>query len=456
MINLKGAHNSKEMRRRDILNAPLLPLLIKMSIPTIIGMLVSVLYNLTDAFFIGMLNDKSMTAAIGIVFSFVSIVQAIGFWFGYGSGNNMSKRLGENNESEAAIISSLGLVFAIVSGIAIAILVEIFIVPVASFIGGSASKELLAFTIDYLKIIAISVPFTLYAITLYNQLRLCGNAKDGMLGLLSGMLSNIMLDPIYIFVFKTGFVGAAYATLTGHVIAVIVLTLLASKNGNISVRLNRARFNKVRIYHILAGGAPNFSRQGITSIALVLLNIRAAKYGAALIAALTVSSRIIALAIMIMVGWGQGFQPICAMNYGAKQYDRVKRGFKLTATIGTSFLIVASFILFIFAKQLVGYLSNNDDVVAIAVALLRMQCLTLPLFGFLATSSMFMQNVSQYLRALIIATSRQGTLYIPLLFILPTLFGEFGIYLLQPIADLLSFVLVIILIYRYFKGENLR
>ncbi len=446
---------TKEVRRHNILNKPLFRLLIKMSIPTIIGMLVSVLYNLTDAFFIGMLSDTSMTAAIGIVFSFVSIIQAIGFWFGYGSGNIMSKRLGEQNEGEAEIISSLGIVFAITSGIIIAVLVELFVVPLARFIGASASKDLLIFTVEYLKIIGIGVPFTLYAITLYNQLRLCGNAKDGMLGLLSGMLSNIVLDPIFIFSFKMGFVGAAYATLMGHIIATVVLTVLASKNGNIPARLNRARFSKARVYHILAGGAPNFSRQGITSIALVLLNIVAAQYGEALIAALTVSSRIIALALMIMVGWGQGFQPICAMNYGAKQYARVKQGFKLTTTIGTAFLVIASLILFILAKPLVGYLSNNADVVAIGVILLRMQCLTLPLFGFLATSSMFMQNVSQYFTALIIATSRQGTLYIPLLLILPNLFGEFGIYLLQPIADVLSFVLVAIIIYNYFKKGKL-
>ncbi len=447
--------SKKEARRRDILTAPLMPLLIKMAIPTIIGMLISVLYNLTDAFFIGTLNDKSMTAAIGIVFSFVSIVQAIGFWFGYGSGNIMSKRLGEKNDAEAEIISALGLVFAIASGVLIAVLVEIFVKPLASFIGASASSALLAFTIDYLKIIGISVPFTLYSITLYNQLRLCGNAKDGMLGLLSGMLSNIVLDPIYIFGFKMGFVGAAYATLTGHIIATIVLTLLAGKNGNIAVHLKRAEFSKARGYHILAGGAPNFSRQGITSIALVLLNIIAAKYGEALIAALTVSSRIIALALMIMVGWGQGFQPICAMNFGAKQYDRVKQGFKLTLIVGTIFLIIASVVLYIFAEPLVGALIKNSEVVAIAVQLLRLQTLTLPFFGFLATSSMFMQNVSEYFSALIIATSRQGTLYIPLLFILPQLYGEFGIYLLQPIADVLSFVLVATIIYNYFKKGKL-
>ncbi len=385
--------NKKELRRLNILNKPLLPLLIKMSIPTIIGMLVSVTYNLTDTFFIGLLDNKSMTAAIGVVFSFVSIIQAIGFWFGYGSGNIMSRQLGQKNEDEAEIISSIAIIFAILSGIIISLIVGIFVRPLASFIGGSASENLLIFTTDYLKIIAISIPFTLYAITVYNQLRLCGNPKDGLIGLLSGILSNIILDPIFIFVFHMGFIGAAYATLTGHIIASVVLTILSRKNGNIPVRLYPAKLSKERLYHILAGGAPNFSRQAITSFSLVLLNIVAAKYGESLIAAFTVSSRIIAFAIMIMVGWGQGFQPICAMNYGAKNYYRVKKAYRLTVGIGFIFLSISSVILFIFAETLISYLSKDPDVIDMGITLLRMQAFTLPLFSILATSSMFTQNM---------------------------------------------------------------
>ncbi len=199
------------------------------------------------------------------------------------------------------------------------------------------------------------------------------------------------------------------------------------------------------------GGAPNFSRQSITSLSLVLLNIVAAKYSESLIAALTVSSRVIAFATMIVVGWGQGFQPICAMNYGAKNYDRVKKAYKLTVSIGFVFLILSSITLFIFAKPLISYLTKNKMVIDMGVKLLRMQTFTLPLFAILAASSMFMQNIGNYFPSLIISTSRQGTIYIPLLFILPMIFGEFGIYLLQPIADTLSLIPTIIILIQYFK-----
>ena len=450
---MNSSNNKKELRRKAILNDDLLLLLVKTSIPTIIGILVMVIYNLTDTFFVGILNNKSMTAAIGIVFSFMSFIQAIGFWFGYGSGNIMSKKIGENEEKEAEIISSIGILFAIVIGILIAILLWFFVLPLSKFIGGSASENLLNFTVEYLKVIIISIPFGLYSITLYNQLRLCGNVKDGMLGLLIGMAVNIVLDPVLMFVFKFGFIGAGYATLIGQITGCIVLTNLSGKNGNIAVNLKKVRINKDRVYHILAGGMPNFSRQSITSIALILLNVVAAKYGDGVIAALTISSRIAALAYMIMIGWGQGFQPICAMNYGAKQYDRVKKAFKFAVVGGTLFLIMAAILLYVFSELLIKTMSNDNEVILVGSEILRMQCITLPLLGYFAISSMLMQNIGQYFGASIISISRQGIFYIPLLYILSNIFGEFGIYLLQPVADVLSFGLAVIVV-RKIKFAN--
>ena len=450
---MNSSNNKKELRRKAILNDDLLLLLVKTSIPTIIGILVMVIYNLTDTFFVGILNNKSMTAAIGIVFSFMSFIQAIGFWFGYGSGNIMSKKIGENEEKEAEIISSIGILFAIVIGILIAILSCFFVLPLSKFIGGSASENLLNFTVEYLKVIIISIPFGLYSITLYNQLRLCGNVKDGMIGLLIGMAVNIVLDPVLMFVFKFGFIGAGYATLIGQITGCIVLTNLSGKNGNIAVNLKKVRINKDRVYHILAGGMPNFSRQSITGIALILLNVVAAKYGDGVIAALTISSRIAALAYMIMIGWGQGFQPICAMNYGAKQYDRVKKAFKFTVVGGTLFLIMAAILLYVFSELFIKTMSNDNEVILVGSEILRMQCITLPLLGYFAISSMLMQNIGQYFWASIISISRQGIFYIPLLYNLSNIFGEFGIYLLQPVADVLSFGLAVIVV-RKIKFAN--
>ena len=337
-----------------MLTAPLVPLLIKTAIPTMLGMLVTMLYNLTDTFWIARLNDEAMTAAVGIVFAFVSVVQALGFWFGYGSGNVMSRRLGENQEREAAVISADGLGLAMASGMLLLAASALLLRPLAVLLGGGASEKLLEQTVSYLRLLLPSIPFSLYATTLYNQLRLCGNVKDGMLGLLSGMLVNMVLDPILILTLHMDTAGAGLATSVGQILGAVVLTRLSFLHGNIPAGLRLFDLRQGRWKHILAGGAPNFTRQGITSLASVLLNRAAVPFGTSVIAALTISGRIASLAYMLMIGFGQGFQPICAMNYGAKQYDRVRKAFRLTVTIGTVFLTVAAVLLYLTAGPLTG------------------------------------------------------------------------------------------------------
>lgn len=448
---------TKEERREKIITQPILPLLVRMAIPTIIGMLMTMIYNLTDTFFIGRLGNKSMTAAIGIAFSFVSFVQALGFWFGYGSGNAMSRSLGAKDEREAATLSSTGIGLALGTGILLTLLLLFHVEQVAAFLGGNASPALLEFSTQYLRIMIYTLPFSLYGTTLYNQLRLCGNAKDGMLGLLSGMLLNMLLDPLFIFVFRMGFIGAGWATFAGQVFGSAVLTLLSLRGGNIPVRLNRFDLRNGRLYHILMGGAPNFSRQGITSIASILLNIVAAAYGEETIAALTISGRVAALFYMIVIGWGQGFQPICAMNYGAQKYDRVKTALKISATVGTAFLIVATVFLYVFAQPLSGLFSKNSEVVELCVRILRLQCISLPFMGIYALSSMFTQNIGKYLTALIISIARQGLFYLPLLYLLPFILrtlgadAQTGLFLVQPVADLASFLFGALIMLRCLK-----
>ncbi len=441
-------------KREKILTQPILPLLIRMSIPTIIGMLIMTIYNLTDTFFIGRLGNKSMTAAIGIAFSFVSFIQALGFWFGYGSGNSMSRALGAKKEKQAAVLSSTGLLLATLSGIILTVLLLPFCDHLAAFLGGDASKDLLHYSSEYIRIILYSVPVSIYATALYNQIRLCGNAKDAMLGLMSGMLLNMVLDPVFIFTYGMGFVGAGWATFAGQVAGAALLTFLSFQNGNIHVSFTKCRLNRNNLYHILIGGSPNFSRQGITSVAAILLNISAAAYGEETIAAMTVAGRIAAMCYMVVIGWGQGFQPICAMNYGAKKYDRVKKALTQSALIGTVFLMISDIAVYFGAYPVVSLLTKNPEVANPAVTILRLQCISLPLMGIYALSSMFMQNIGRYYTALIISVSRQGLFFIPLLYILPLIIpggNPLAIYLVQPLADIFAFVLALILVLPAFR-----
>lgn len=430
--------DGKEKRRQYYITAPIFPLLIKTAIPTMIGMLVSVVYNLTDTFWVGRLNDKSMTAAIGVVFAFSSIIQAIGFWFGYGSGNTMSRFIGAKDEEGTRKIAADANIMAVIAGIVILLLGFIFIDPLLYLLGANASENLLKFSKDYLRVILFAVPFNIFSVTVYNQLRLCGSVKDAMTGLLVGMLSNILLDPIFVTGLQMGIIGAGIATLIGNLASTVVLIGLSCTHDNIPVSFRFYGIDSKRIYHILMGGMPNFSRQGITGISSMLLNNVATFYGEELIAAFTVASRIITFGYMLMIGLGQGFQPICAMNYGSKNYTRVKTALKQTVVLGTGFLIASSVAIFVFSNELCACLIDDGTVIDTASQILRYQCITMPALGVYALSSMFLQNTGFYKKALLISVSRQGIFFIPLLYILSYAFGRYGFVILQPAADILS------------------
>lgn len=429
---------------------PLLPLLIRMALPTMTGMMVSVIYSITDILWIGRLNDTGMTAAIGITFSFVSLVQALGFWYGYGSGNVMSRVLGAKDDAEAEIISGDGIALSIGSGLVLALIGYPLARPLSVYIGGNISPQILGYTTDYLKIMVMALPFSLFSITVYNQFRLCGNGKDAMIGLTIGMLVNMILDPIFILGLQMSIAGAGWATLTGQAASCVYFFVFSRRHGNIPVSLLHVSFRNRRLYHILAGGAPNFTRQGITSFALLAVNQQAAAgYGDTVVAALTVSSRAASIGYMLMIGFAQGFQPICAMNFGAHQYDRVKKAFRLTVKMGTGFMVISAILLTAFARQLTGLLSADPQVIELSVLILRLQCISFPFLGFYAVSSMYMQNVGEYAGSLLISVSRQGIFYLPLLFLLPLVFGEMGLYLLQPAADIISVGLAVFVIRQY-------
>ncbi len=406
-----------------------------------LGMLVATLYNLTDTFWIGLKDNTDMTAAVGVVFPFISFIQALGFWFGYGSGNTMARMIGGNRNDEAEKTASLGVFLAVVSGMVLTVISMIFVQPISVLLGGSASEELLECTVSYMIVICAGIPFQMLSTTVYNQLRLCGNIRDGMIGMGVGMFGNLFLDPVFILGFDMGITGAGVASTIGQTASCIVLYIISAKHGNIPIRFFAFDFKNRRLYHILLGGAPNFSRQSITSIASILLNNAAVPYGATLIAAMTVSTRVSSAAYLLMIGFGQGFQPICAINYGAKQYDRVKSAFRMTVTIGTVFLIFAGILIAVFAEPLTAAFSSSEPGVTEKAALMvRLQCISFPFMPFYAVSGMYMQNVGMYIRSLFISIMRQGIVFIPLLFILPEIWGEWGIFVLQPAADILSFL----------------
>lgn len=425
--------------------APIPGLITRMAIPTIISMLVTALYNLADTFFVSQINTQS-TAAVGISFSVMAILQSLGFFFGHGSGNFISRQLGAQKRKEAQQMAATGFYYALILGGIIALSGWFYISPIVSALG--ATPTIQPYAERYLSIVLLSAPFFVASLTLNNQIRLQGNAVYSMIGIVSGSVINVILDPILIFGFDMGITGAAIATAVGQFCSFILLLFMTYHGGTLPVNVKDFNPSWTFFKEIIYGGAPSLARQGLTSFSTILLNVSAGIYGDAAIAGMTIVSRVGFFIQSIIIGFGQGFQPVCGFNYGAKQYNRVLQGFWFCVKFGVIYLTLCAIIGITFAEEIVSLFRKGDaDVIAVGSSALRWQFIAFPISAFTTISNMMLQTIRKSVRATILSSARQGLFYIPLIFILPHFFGLHGIEMCQAISDILTFFLAIPLVY---------
>ncbi len=436
----RNNEEKKQAKYTTLTTAAIYPLLWKIAVPSMIGMLVSSVYSMTDTFFVSKLDRTDLTAAVGVVFSFISVIQAIGFWFGYGSGNYISRQIGKKDFREAANMASIGFTVASISGIVVMILGLTFIKPLATVLGANTSEALSDAVTQYLRITLITVPMMLISNLLYNQLRLQGSASDSMVGLLVGMLLNMLLDPLFILKFQMGVDGAAIASLIGQSSGAVLLFVSTRKNGNVPVYPFKVKPDFVHMKEILAGGAPNFCRQGISSISGVIMNHAAGGFGEPVIAGMTIALRIMQMGYALVIGFGQGFQPICAVNYGAEKYGRIKKAFLYALGTSTIFLISASALFLNCGQGLILHFSTDTQVVQAAKDFLDAFSFILPFMGYYILIGMLMQNIGRFGRATLITTMENGIFLIPLSFVCPLLFGYTGLVWCKSIASVCSLI----------------
>lgn len=420
------------------------PLICEMAVPTIISMLVTAFYNMADTFFVGRLNTQS-TAAVGIVFTVMALIQAFGFFYGQGSGNYISRKLGAREYEDAAVMASTGFFMSIFTGIVIAILGLIFLEPLSLFLG--STETILPYTKAYLRIILLGAPFIMSSFVLNNQLRFQGSASYAMVGIVSGAIVNVILDPIFIFIFEMGVAGAALATLISQIVSFILLCIGSSKGGNIRISFKNFHPQFSLLWEMGRGGFPSLCRQGLASVSGMLLNHAAGTYGGiygdAAIAAMSIVTRVSMFANSALIGFGQGFQPVCGMNFGAKKYARVREGFGFCVKYSFLFLTIVSALGFIFAQPIVSVFRSDVDVIRIGTLALRLHCLTFPLMAWIVMCNMMLQSMGRAGKASLISAARQGVFFIPFLLILTRLFGLFGVQVCQPVADLCAFALAV-------------
>ena len=424
-------------------NAPVKGLISSLAIPTILSMLVSAIYNMADSFFVGKINTQSV-ASVGIVFSIMTLLQAIGFFLGNGSGIMVSTLLVEKKKEDAQIYANVAFFTVIFVGIILAVIGLFFSNNIALLLG--ATKTTIEYASTYLKYILLGSPFILGSFVLNNQLRYQGSALYSMIGILTGSIINIALDPLFIFTFKLEVAGAALATVIGQIVSFFILYFGTFKNDNIRLSIKRFKPTAKVYLTIFKNGLPSLARQGIGTVANIAMNFACAPFGDAVIAGMSVYNRVMFLGMAVVIGYGQGYQPVCSFNFGAKNYKRVYDGYKFLAVVTTIIITVFSIIGFIFAPQLIAVFRDDTDVIAIGAKALRYQSFAMLVTGFCTASNMLMQSLRISGKATILALARQGIFYIPAILILPRMFDITGIALAQPVADILSFVLTIFLV----------
>lgn len=426
-------------KQRVMTTEPVEKLVCRLALPTIVSMLVTTFYNMADTFFVGRLGNASATGAVGVVFSLMAIIQAVGFFFGHGSGNFISRKLGSREVEDAEKMAATGFFSALIGGGLITLFGLVFVVPLAKLLG--STDTILPYAVSYMRIILCGAPYMCASLVLNNQLRFQGNALYAMIGLFSGAVLNIGLDPLFIFGFGMGVTGAALATVISQLVSFILLWVGCRHSDNLKIHLKKFTPTPRFLAEICRGGLPSLCRQGLNSVAVMVLNHAVGAYGDGAVAAVAIVSRIMMFTSSALIGFGQGMQPVCGFNYGARRGDRVRRAFWFCLTVSTVMLTVFSAVGHFLAPQLVSLFQKGDTQVAtIGTTALRRQLLTLPLAGWIVLSNMMLQTMGRVVSATFLALAKSGLFLIPSLLVLAKVAGLDGVLWAQTAAEAITFL----------------
>ena len=438
-----------ERQRQLMLTEPIGPLLFKKAAPTVLIQLITVIYNTADTYFVAKI-DTGASAAVGVVFSLMAVIQAVGGSIGMGANSLISPMLGRKEVDGACTVGTSAALMSGIAGIVIGALGLIFLRPLVVLIG--ARGEVVPYAADYARYILIAAPFLTSSFVLNSILRAEGQTLFSMLAMVSGGILNLFIDPLLIFNFGLGIAGAAIATMLSQMTSFSIMVVIFLRDRSI-VRL-RPKYigRKPKDYlHIVRMGIPTLFRQGMASLSSALLNIQAAAFGAAAVAAISIANKLYMLVRHIVIGVGQGFQPIAGYCYGAKRYARVKKVFWAATAAATVICVSIAVAVWFFREPVMRWFRDDPDVVRIGAGMLGFLCVTIPLMGFSTYVNQLYQCLGFAVGATFLASCRQGIFFVPLVFLLPALFGLTGITAVQAGADLLTFVVSIPFLLFFFR-----
>ena len=432
---------TSEEQHRRMLQTPVAKLVLSLAAPTVASQLISIIYNTADTYFVSQIST-SASAAVGVVFSLQSIIQAYGFGVAMGAGSLISLRLGEKKDLEANRCASSGLLAELAGGLLMLILGLLYLEPLMCALG--ATQTMLPHACAYGRIILMGAPVMCCSFILNCILRAEGAALASMIGLCSGGLINIALDPLLIFTFQMGTAGAAAATVASQCVSLVILMIAFRRTKSIVQLRPRYISRRLRDYvQIVTVGFPTIARQGMASFASALMNVQGAVYGDVAVAALTISNKVYLLVRNIVIGIGQGFQPVAGYNYGAGDNKRTREAFIFVVKLGTVVCTLAAGILAAFAGPIIGWFRADPEVIAIGRVALLYACAVMPFMAYSTFVNQLYQCLGFKVPATVLASLRQGICFLPLIFLLPHFFGLYGVQMTQPGADLLTFFICI-------------
>ena len=423
---------------RRMTETPIPQLVLSLAAPTILSMLITSIYNLADTFFVGQIST-SASGAVGVVSSLMAIIQALGFMLGHGAGTIISRSLGSRDTTAATRFASTSFFTALVFGVVLAV-AGLGTLPHFMMLLGS-TETILPHACAYARPILIAAPLMISSLVMNNILRYEGKASFAMIGLVTGGVLNIALDPLFMFVFGLGTAGAGIATALSQSISFCILLSMFLRGKTVSqFRLSAVTREARDFGRILLGGAPSFGRQGLNSIGGMLLNLAARSYGDAAVDGMSIVSRIFMFIISVAIGVGQGLQPVASFNYGARKYRRVRQAAIFTIEAAFCMLVVLVGLCWVNGDALIRLFRDDPAVTAVALPAFHYQCLAMLLQPIIVVANMTFQSVGASGRATFLACCRQGVFFIPLILILPRTHGLFGVEICQPIADVLTFL----------------
>lgn len=434
--------SSSEAKYIQMTETPMPKLVTSMALPAMASMLITTIYNMADTYFVSQIGT-SASAAVGVVFAVMSLIQALGGGFGMGSGSIISRKLGEKKDDEASMYASCAFFGALSFGAAILVIGLAFLEPLMRLLG--ATDTMLPYAKDYARYIFIAAPVMCSSFVLNNVMRSQGKAVMAMVGLCLGGVLNMALDPLFIFTFNMGISGAAIATALSQLISYIVMWLMFLSRESI-VRISPARLSKHLSDYlaILKVGFPTMCRQGLASVASALLNVQASVYGDAAVAAITISNRIYLFVRNVILGIGQGFQPVAGYNFGAGKLNRVKESFRFTTIAGTVVCTAFGVLIWFCAAPVIAWFRADDaEVIRIGTTALRFAAAVMPFMAYSTYVNQMYQCLGFAKQATVLAASRQGIFYVPIILILPAIIGLLGVQMAQPLSDFCTFFISI-------------